>query len=77
MLGRDDHGFVDMSAIALNAAIRGSIFADPDACFVMMMALAFGSTPCNGYRPRHDPLTAVRNDPSANLRSAVFVEIGR
>jgi hypothetical protein len=29
---------------SLNAAISGSIFADPDACFVMMMALPFGST---------------------------------
>jgi hypothetical protein len=28
----------------MNAAIRGSIFADPEACFVMMMALPFGST---------------------------------
>jgi hypothetical protein len=44
MLGREDHGFVDISAIALNAAIRGSIFALSDACFVMMMALPFGST---------------------------------
>jgi hypothetical protein len=28
----------------LRAAISGSIFADPEACFVMMMALPFGST---------------------------------
>jgi hypothetical protein len=37
MLGRANHGFVDISAIALNAAISGSILADPDACFVMMI----------------------------------------
>jgi len=30
-----------------DAAISGSIFADPDACFVMMMALPFGSTFAN------------------------------
>ena len=39
MLGRVDQGFVDISAMALNAAISGSIFAEPEACFVMMMAL--------------------------------------
>jgi hypothetical protein len=30
--------------MALNAAIGGSILADPDACFVMMTALPVGST---------------------------------
>src|SRR5262249_17317889 len=44
MLGPDDQGFVDINATALNAAINGSILADPDACLVMMMALPFGST---------------------------------
>ena len=44
MLGREDQGFVDINAMALNAAISGSILAEPDACFVMMMALPFGST---------------------------------
>src|SRR5262245_5650242 len=34
---------VAIKAIALNAAISGSILADPDACFVMMMALPLGS----------------------------------
>jgi hypothetical protein len=34
MLGRADHGFVDIKAMALNAAISGSILALPDACFV-------------------------------------------
>jgi hypothetical protein len=38
MLGRDDHGFVDIKAMALNAAIRGSIFADPEAGFAIIMA---------------------------------------
>jgi hypothetical protein len=42
--GRVDHGFVDINAMALNAAISGSILAEPEACFVMMMALPFGST---------------------------------
>jgi hypothetical protein len=41
MLGREDQGFVDISAIALNAAISGSIFSVPDAYFVMPMALPF------------------------------------
>jgi hypothetical protein len=31
--------------MALNAAIRGSILAEPDACLVMTMALPFGSSP--------------------------------
>ena len=44
MLGLDDQEFVDINAMALNAAISGSILAEPDACFVMMMALPFGST---------------------------------
>ena len=44
MLGRSDHGLVDINAMALNAAISGSILADPDGRFVMMMALPFGST---------------------------------
>jgi hypothetical protein len=44
MLDRADYGFVDINAMALNTAISGSIFADPEACFVMMMALHFGST---------------------------------
>jgi hypothetical protein len=45
MLASTDHWFVDINAIALNAAIRGSIFAEPDACFMMMIALPLGSTP--------------------------------
>jgi hypothetical protein len=44
MLAWCDHGFVDIKAMALKTSINGSIFADPDACFVMMMALSFGST---------------------------------
>ena len=42
-LGRADQGFVDINAMALSAAISGSILAVPDACFVMTMALPFGS----------------------------------
>jgi hypothetical protein len=30
MLAWCDHGFVDIKAMALKAAINGSIFADPD-----------------------------------------------
>jgi hypothetical protein len=44
MLGCDDAGFADIQATALNAAISGSIFAVPEACFVMTIALPFGST---------------------------------
>jgi hypothetical protein len=44
MLGCDEAGFADIHATALKAAINGSIFAVPDACFVMTMALPFGST---------------------------------
>jgi len=44
MHGRVDQEFVDISAMVLNAAISGSILANPDGCFVMMMALPFGST---------------------------------
>ena len=43
MLGRVNEGFVDISAMALNVAMSGSICAYPDACVVMMMALPFGS----------------------------------
>jgi hypothetical protein len=39
MLGCDVSGFADIQATALNAAISGSIFALPEACFVMTMAL--------------------------------------
>jgi hypothetical protein len=38
MLGCDDAGFADIQGTALNAAINGSIFAVPEACFVMTMA---------------------------------------
>src|SRR5262245_44949481 len=43
-LGCLDTGFVTIKSMASNAAIRGSILAVPDACFVMMMALPLGST---------------------------------
>jgi hypothetical protein len=39
MLGCDEAGFAAIQAIALNATMSGSILAEPDACFVMMMAL--------------------------------------
>jgi len=44
MLGCVDAGFEAIHATALNAAISGSVFAVPDAYFVMMMALPFGAT---------------------------------
>jgi hypothetical protein len=44
VLGCDDQGFVDISAMALNAAISESILADPEAYFVTRMAFPFGST---------------------------------
>jgi hypothetical protein len=43
MLGWDVAGFADIQATALNAAISGSIFAVPEACFVMTMALLLDS----------------------------------
>jgi hypothetical protein len=39
MLGCDDAGLAAIQAIALNAAISGSIRAVPEACFAMTMAL--------------------------------------
>jgi putative SOS response-associated peptidase YedK len=39
MLGCAVAGFAAIQVMALNAAIRGSILAVPDACLVMMMAL--------------------------------------
>jgi hypothetical protein len=36
MLGRDDHGFVDISAIALNAAISESILGGPEASLIAL-----------------------------------------
>jgi hypothetical protein len=44
MLAWCDHGFVDIKAMALKAAINGSILAEPEACFVTRMAFPFGST---------------------------------
>ena len=44
MLGCDEAGFAAIQAMALNVAISGSIFAVPDARFVMTIALPFGST---------------------------------
>jgi hypothetical protein len=42
MLGRADHGFADINdinAMALNAAISGSILAEPNVCFVIRTTL--------------------------------------
>jgi hypothetical protein len=44
LLGCTDQGLVDNNAMAWNAAITGSIFAEHDACLVTKMALPFGST---------------------------------
>jgi hypothetical protein len=55
MLGCDDAGFADIQATALNAAISGSIFAVPEACFVMTMALPFGSTRARWLEPTQAP----------------------
>jgi hypothetical protein len=42
MLGRGDHGFVDIGVIVLTAAIRRPILADPEACcFVTWIALCW------------------------------------
>jgi hypothetical protein len=55
MLGCDDHGFVDINAMALNAAISGSIWAEPEACFVISLWLHAGV----GHSPGHQSLTTV------------------
>ncbi len=44
MLGRADQRFVEINKMALNATLSGSILAQPDAYFVMMMALPLSST---------------------------------
>src|SRR5215468_6614513 len=73
MLGRVDHGFVGISAMALNAAISGSILAEPDARLVIMMALPLSSTRASttAYDISHCP--PCRSDPSASFRSAVLM----
>jgi hypothetical protein len=43
MLGRDHHGFVDISATALNAAISASILVDHEDCFVIGIVLPISS----------------------------------
>jgi len=44
MLRCDDAGFADIQATALNAGLCGSILAEPEAGFVMMIALPFCAT---------------------------------
>src|SRR4029450_7403529 len=73
MLGCDDPGLPATHAIALNAAVNGSIFAVPEACFVITMALPLGSTRAlltaqaiRAWPPR----IRVR---SASFRSAVLI----
>lgn len=41
MFGLDDHGFVDISGMVLNAAISRSILAVPDA-YLVMAAMTHG-----------------------------------
>jgi hypothetical protein len=67
MLGCDEAGFADINAIALNAAISGSIFAVPEACLVMTRALPFGSTRTNVDGPRHQGLTTMHQRPVRKL----------
>jgi hypothetical protein len=62
MLGCDEAGFADIQATALNAAISGSIFAVPEACFVMTIALPFQLNTGVRHCPRHQSLTAVPRD---------------
>jgi len=75
MPGRDDHGFVDISATALNAAISGSILAVPEACLVMMIALPLGSTRALAtHCPGHERLIAV---PEGSIRQLSFRRLDR
>jgi hypothetical protein len=45
ILGRDDYGFVDISMIKLNTAIRKSILADSEACRVVIRVALCWSFP--------------------------------
>jgi hypothetical protein len=49
MSSRADHGFDDISVMALNVAISGSILAEPEACLTIMMALPCRSAPYCHY----------------------------
>ena len=60
MLGCVDAGFEAIHAMALNAATNGSIFAVPDACLVMMMALPYGSTRALLTPVLVEPIVAAR-----------------
>jgi hypothetical protein len=73
MLGNDDAGFADIQATALNAAMSGSIFAVPEACFVMTMALPFGLTRAVATAQDISPRPPCHSDPSASLRSVVLI----
>jgi hypothetical protein len=48
--------------------MSGSILAEPEACFVMMIALPFGSTRAIGHCPHHQAPTVVRV-PTCSLRT--------
>ena len=73
MLGGDDQGVVDISTIALNAAISGSLLADPEAYFLMTIALPFGSIRALATAQDISRWPACRSNPSASLRSAIFI----
>lgn len=53
-VGREDHGFVDTNAMALNAAINGSIFAATPAC--PWARPGFGRTSAAGLPLNLEPL---------------------
>src|SRR5690606_10226573 len=72
-MSNDAGGFRLISATALKSAISGSIFAEPDACFVMITALPLGST---FALPAHHAIRRVppcHSAPSASFRSAVLI----
>ncbi len=76
MLGCDESGIADIQAMALNAAISGSILAVPEACFVMTMALPFGSTRATLTAHADYGLAPSSRVLSASLRSAVLDRAG-
>jgi len=59
MFGPVDQGFVDIKAMALNAAISGAILALPDACLGDDDGVALWLDSGTGHRPGHNSLTTV------------------
>ena len=77
MPGRDDHGFVDINAMALNAAIKGSILAEPEACLVNEDRVALRLNARVGHRLRHQTDSAMTQGAVGQLYVAGASSIDR